>query len=179
MGGNLERYNGEARFGGAVGNDFTYRIFGKGFLRAPEIHPDGDEYDGWHMMRGGFRADWDPDKRNSLTLQGDIYRGTTPRRVGTTDTEDPVSGGDVLGRWSHDMGNGSNIYVQGYIDRTIREGLVGGIRQYTFDLDGVFQWHANERNTFIFGAGYRNNPTMFTQHEAGVDFLPRQQNYLL
>lgn len=177
--GNLELYNGEARWGGAVGKDFTYRVFGKGFLRGPEIHPDGDNYDAWHMMRGGFRTDWTDHKDDTLTVQGDIYQGITPRRVGLVDTEDPVSGGDVLGRWSHDFLNGSNFYVQGYIDRTNREGLVGGIRQITFNLDGVVKLEAGTRNTLVMGVNYRSNPTQFTQHESGVDFLPHEQNYLL
>jgi iron complex outermembrane receptor protein len=177
--GNLELFNGELRQGGTVGKDFNYRVFGKGFLRGPETHPDGDNYDAWHMMRGGFRTDWNPTTHDLVTVQGDIYKGTTPRRVGTSDTEDPVGGGDVLGRWSRDLNKGSNFYVQAYIDHTVREGIVGSIRQYTYDLDGVYQWHANQRNTFIFGAGYRNNPTDFTQHQPGDNFLPNHQNYLL
>jgi iron complex outermembrane receptor protein len=177
--GNLEQYNGELRIGGGVGKDFTYRAFGKGFLRGPEIHPDGDDYDAWHMMRGGFRTDWTTGKHDTWTLQGDVYKGTTGRRVGLVDTDDPVSGGDVLGRWSRDFKGDSNAYIQGYIDRTVREGLVGGIRQYTYNVDGVLRWHANSWNTFIVGMNYRNNPTNFTQHESGVTFLPLNQNYLL
>ena len=179
VGGNLEQFNGELRFGGAVGSGFHYRVFSKGFLRGPEIHPDNDNYDGWHMARGGFRMDWTHNTRDEVTVQGDIYKGDTPRRASAIDTIDPVSGGDVQGRWSHDLGSGSNFYIQGYIDRTVREGQIFGERQNTFNLEGVFQWHANERNTFVFGAGYRNNPTSFTQHFALVDFLPHQQNYLL
>lgn len=179
--GNLEQFNGELRIGGGVGKDFTYRVFGKGFLRGPEQHPDHDDYDAWHMMRGGFRADWAAVGGGLLTLQGDIYKGTTPRRVGGADTEDPVSGGDVLGRWSRDLGKGktSNLYVQGYIDRTNRSGLVGAITQNTFDLDAMLRLHTHHRNTFVLGAGYRSNPTNFTQHEPGVDFLPHNDNYLL
>jgi iron complex outermembrane receptor protein len=179
--GNLEHFNGELRIGGGVGTDFTYRVFGKAFQRGPEQHPDGDAYDAWHMMRAGFRTDWTAVGGGLLTVQGDIYKGTTPRRVGTADTEDPVSGGDVLGRWSRDLGQSksSNLYVQGYIDRTVRGGLVGGITQNTFDLDGVLKWHANAWNTFVFGAGYRSNPTHFTPHEPGVDFVPHNDNYLL
>ena len=82
-------------WGGAVGKDFAYRIFGKGFLRGPEIHPDGDEYDGWHMMRAGFRTDWTDGKDDTLTVQGDIYRGTTPRRVGLLNTNWPTGNVDV------------------------------------------------------------------------------------
>ncbi|MBS1814242.1 MAG: TonB-dependent receptor [Acidobacteria bacterium] len=176
---NLERYNGSLRIGGKAGEHFHYRLFGKGFLRDHEIHPDGDNYDEWHMMRAGFRTDYTPNEHDSFTLQGDIYHGTTPRRVGVTDTEDPVSGGDILARFSHDFSKGSNVFVQGYIDRTTRGGIVGGVYQNTFDIDGILKWHANDRNTVLVGAGYRNNPTVFRPHEPGVTFLPTDQNYLL
>lgn len=183
MAGNLEHYNGEAQYGGAVGKDFNYRIFAKGFLRGPEIHPNANVYDAWHMARGGFRTDWTPNKRDQLMVQADMYRGTNPRESLGMDTEEPVSGGDVLARWSRDISrkrdNSSNFYVQGYIDRTVREGLILGARQNTFNLDAVYQLQANARNTIILGAGYRNNPTDFTPHNPFVDFLPHQQNYTL
>jgi iron complex outermembrane recepter protein len=67
--GNLEHYNGEAQYGGAVGKDFNYRIFAKGFLRGPEIHPNANVYDAWHMARGGFRTDWTPNQRDQLMVQ--------------------------------------------------------------------------------------------------------------
>jgi iron complex outermembrane receptor protein len=177
--GNLELFNGQLRYGGAVGNNFTYRLFGKGFLRGPEQHPDNDNYDEWHMLRAGFRTDWTPSPTETLTVQGDIYRGNTPRRVGVTDTEDPVSGGDILARYSRDLGKGSNLFVQGYIDRTTRGGIVGGIRQNTFDIDGVYRLQAGSRHKVTLGAGFRSNPTLFVQHEPSVDFVPREQNYLL
>lgn len=178
--GNLEHYNGEAQYGGAAGKNFSYRIFAKGFLRRAEIHPQGEnDYDAWHMARGGFRADWTPNHRDQLLIEGDIYKGTNGRRSQGYDTDDPVSGGNVLARWSRKMGSESNFYVQGYFDRTIREGTILGARQNTFNLDGVYQWQANTRNTFIFGATYRSNPTSFSQHIALVDFVPHKQNYLL
>jgi len=177
--GNLDRYNGELRYGGTLAKNLSYRIFAKGLLRGPEIHPDNDNYDAWHMARGGFRTDWAPNHHDSFMLQGDLYHGINPRRVGTLNTDDPVSGGDVLAHWTRDLGNGSNIRVQGYFDRTVREGSIFGERQNTFDIDAIYQLHANRYNTIIFGANYRNNPTDFSQHTDSVDFLPHHQNYLL
>ncbi|HEX4652173.1 MAG TPA: TonB-dependent receptor plug domain-containing protein [Granulicella sp.] len=179
--GNLENYNGELRFGGTAGPHFTYRIFGKGFIRGPEIHPNNRDPDGWHMIRGGFRTDSTLGSRDELTVEGDIYKGTSPRETLGADTEDPVSGGDVLARWSHDLStahdNSSNFFIQGYVDRTIREGIVGGVKQYTIDLDMVLRVRPNERNNVILGLGYRRNPTQFTQHTPFVNFLPNHQNY--
>jgi len=181
--GSLERYEGEVRFGGRVGTGLTYRGFAKGFLRGPEDHPNAMDPDGWHMVRGGFRADWTVDARDEVMLEGDIYKGTNPRESVGQSTEDPVSGGDVLARWTRDLSrsndNSTNVYVQGYIDRTIREGTIFGDRQYTLDVDGVYQFHAGARNRVILGGGYRSNPMDFSKHFFIDDLLPHQQNYSL
>lgn len=177
--GNLERLNGELRYGGTMSPKITFRVFGKGLLRGPEIHPDGDPYDAWHLARGGFRADWKAGPRDAVMVQGDLYHGNNPRRVALQDTDDPVSGGDVLARWSHTRGIDSNFFVQGYIDRTVREGIAGGLRSTTFDIDAVLKQRLNGRVAVLVGAGYRNNPTSFTQHQAAVDLVPHRQNPLL
>jgi iron complex outermembrane receptor protein len=181
--GNLERFSGELRLGETLGSNFSYRAFVKGFDRGPEIHPNNMDPDEWHMVRGGFRSDWSIDTRDQLTFQGDIYQGTNPRESVGVSTQDPVSGGDVLARFSKDLShksdNSSNVFIQGYVDRTIREGAIFGQRQYTLDLDGVYQFHPGARNKVILGAGYRSNPTTFTQHISITDLLPHQQNYRL
>ena len=181
--GNLEKYNGELRVGGGAGTAFTYRLFAKGFVRGPEIHPNQQDPDEWHMVRGGFRTDWSADPRDHVVFQGDLYTGTNPRESIGIDTEDPVSGGDLLVRWSHDLSsaqdNTSNIYVQAYFDRTIREGKIFGERQNTFDIDAVARFLPSARQTAIVGLNYRSNPTYFTPHNPFVDFLPHTQNYEL
>ena len=179
--GNLEKYNGELRFGGTAGKDLTYRIFAAGFVRGPEVHPNNRDPDEWHLARGGFRTDWTTSSRDQFTLQGDIYQGSSPRESLNLDTEDPVSGGDILGRWSHDFSgaqdNSSNIFMQMYVDRTIREGVVGGVKQWTIDFDSALRFRPDEHNTVVLGAGYRHNPTRFTPHNPFVNFLPERQNY--
>jgi len=181
VGGNLERYNGTLRFGDGAGRNFSYRLFGKGFVRGPEIHPNNRDPDEWHMIRAGFRTDWQAGSRDQITTEGDIYKGTSPRESLNADTEDPVSGGDVLIRWSRDLSsardNGSNVFVQVYVDRTIREGLVGGVKQWTIDFDSGLRFRPDSHNSVILGAGYRRNPTNFTQHIPFTNFLPQHQNY--
>src|SRR5580692_9425939 len=107
------------------------------------------------MERGGCRTDWTVDSRDQITVQGDIYKGNSPREAIGINTEDPVSGGDVLARWSRDLSrhgdNASNFYVQGYIDRTVREGKIGGVRQYTFNLDAVGRFAVNSHNNVVLG----------------------------
>ena len=71
---------GDGRFGGSVGKDFNYRVYGMGFIRGPESHPDGDPL----MLENnafGFRADWKIGDHDTFTIQGDTYRGFTGERV--------------------------------------------------------------------------------------------------
>ncbi len=57
-GGNEEQGFANLRYGGGNGKDFTYRVYGMGFTRGPEYHPDGRNFDDWRSVQGGFRMDW-------------------------------------------------------------------------------------------------------------------------
>ncbi|HET9742430.1 MAG TPA: TonB-dependent receptor plug domain-containing protein, partial [Terriglobales bacterium] len=70
--GNVEHFRGGVRYGGSHGRNFTYRIYGMGFNRGAEFHPDGDPFDDWWNTQGGFRMDWTSGQRDSFTFQGDI-----------------------------------------------------------------------------------------------------------
>src|SRR6202167_516602 len=101
LGGNVDRFISEARYGGSFGDGVSYRVHGKGFTRGPEYHPTGDEFDGCHQERGGFRLDWSQDTRTDYMLEGDAYGGTSPAETGPLSFVNVVSGGDILGRWRH------------------------------------------------------------------------------
>src|SRR4051812_19927709 len=64
-----------ARYGGRIGENLSYRVYGKVFDRGSLELENGDSaQDHWNKHQGGFRADWQHD-RNALTVQGDAYRG--------------------------------------------------------------------------------------------------------
>ena len=69
-GGNLDQGFGTAQYGGSVGKNFDYRVYTK-YLN--QDHMPGltgeDGGDGWHMLRGGFRADGALSAKDSLTIQ--------------------------------------------------------------------------------------------------------------
>jgi len=104
------------RYGGALSPNVFYRIYGNYSDRDSEVFSDGsDAGDDWRMRRGGFRLDAEPSAENTLTLQGGIYRSDTDMgAVGTAN----FSGGNVLGRWSHSLANGSDLDLQVYYDHT-------------------------------------------------------------
>ena len=74
-GGSEERAFGSARYGAKIGDNAHYRIYGKYFNRIGLADPSGrDANDGQQALRGGGRVDWQATGRDTLTLEGDIYR---------------------------------------------------------------------------------------------------------
>lgn len=72
-GGNVDEGTCDFRYGGGNGKGLDYRIYGMGFVRGHEFHSDGRNFDDWRMGQGGFRGDWTNNRRDSVTLQGDLY----------------------------------------------------------------------------------------------------------
>ena len=114
-GSSLQDFAG-VRYGGTLAPNVFYRVYGNYFNRDGEVFSDGsDAGDDWHMARGGFRIDSEATVDNTLTIQGDLYRGSED--LGVNGTEG-LSGGNLLGRWSHVLTNGSETTLQVYFDRT-------------------------------------------------------------
>jgi iron complex outermembrane recepter protein len=178
-GGVGEKAFGALRYGGQITEDLHYRVYGKYFDRddtdtIPDL-PDGS----WEMFRGGFRADWLPGTKgqsdafapNELTLQGDIYDGDVDQYFWTV-ASDPVpsvrlerdrpemSGGNVLGRWTHRFSEEAHVRLQAYYDRTVRESIIFDERRDTGDVDFQNHFKLGRRNSVVWGVGYR-----FTEDE--------------
>jgi iron complex outermembrane receptor protein len=177
-GGNQDRGFGEFRYGGSRGDDLFYRLYGTYFNHADsEMLDGGNGRDAWQQGRGGFRVDWQPSRANLLTVQGDAYVGnegqifsvptlTSPYTQQLTRDTD-VSGGDVLGRWTHTLANGAEVKLQTYFDQTVRDTAIFGDNLSTFDVDLQYDWHLGSRQEVICGLGYRledeairNTPTV-------------------
>jgi len=169
LAGNVDKTIDTVRMGGGNGRGLNYRVFARGFDRGAQFHTDGNNFDGFHQERGGFRSDWNRNTTDTYTLQGDIYRGDSPHMVGLGSINPPtlgvqtvvdsaVSGGDLLARWRRDLGNGSDIYLQAYFDRTQRIDRSLGESRNTFDIDFVHRIRAGSRNQLSYGAGLRWSP---------------------
>lgn len=164
-GGNQERGFGRARYGGRLGSNNAYRVYGSYFNRAAEYHADGDDYDDWHMYQGGFRMDWTNQLSGNLTLQGDLYSGRAGRRttfatftspyVQTLEQDADLSGGNLRVRWSRALDRGREIAVQTYYDRTNRSEPNFSEDRDTIDFDGQYRMALAGRHELVFGLGYR------------------------
>ena len=165
-GGTEERAFTAVRYGGHLGQDFHFRVFGKAFERDRNFHETGS-HDDWRMGRGGFRTDWDVTPDNVLTLQGNIYTGragqqsTIPTLIAPdftqTQAEDVrLHGQDLLLRWGHTFSKQSDLTVQLYYDRTQREEINFKERRQTYDLDLRHRFPLLGNQEILWGFGFRS-----------------------
>jgi iron complex outermembrane receptor protein len=153
-GGTELRETGGVRYGGQVAPGVYYRVYGKYFDRGDTIRPNGrNGDDAWRMGQGGFRMDWDRGTGTTLTVQGDLYNGTATR-AGPDNTG--MSGSNLLGRWSRDLGENSDMKLQVYYDRTHRS-IPGSFTQglETYDVDFQHRFPLGQQHDIVWGFGYR------------------------
>ena len=153
-GGNEEQGFAGFRYGGGNDKDFSYRFYGKGFTRSPEVHSDGRNFDDWRAAQTGFRMDWDK-PGGAFTLQGDFYREEAGESVPVdsytapytriVDANAGLSGGNIMARWEKTLRGGSDIQVQAYYDRTNRYEPDIGEKRDTLDVDFLERVHLPAR----------------------------------
>ncbi len=183
--GNLDQGIGGARYGGDNGKGFHYRIYGKGFIRGHEFHPDGSNFDDWRTGQLGFRADWGTTSRDAFTLQGDMYKGSDGERVAMSVYSPPavqvlngphdVGGGNLLGRWRRQLDGDSDIQLQTYYDRTSRFSPQLDEIRNTFDLDFLYHFKLKGNQDLLSGVGARWSPDKIIQNFATLDFQPQTE----
>lgn len=153
-GGTELRGQGSARYGGSIGTTVRYRVYGTFADRDGGVLPSGRHHAGdWDLGQVGFRGEWTPTDRDSITLQGDLYSG---RAEQPAQPEIGLGGGNVLGRWEHRLSESSDFKLQFYYDRANRripasfsEGLD------TWDVDGQYRFRPSGRHDFVLGLAYR------------------------
>jgi iron complex outermembrane receptor protein len=137
------------------------------------------------MGQMGLRTDWKSGQKDTFTVQGDIYRGQSgdrtfiatfsPPTETQQDAKASVSGGNLLARWQHTTGEGSDIQIQAYFDRTNRQEIELGETRDTFDIDFIQHARVRGDQELTWGLGARVSPSNFVQSSAGVNFLPNKQ----
>jgi iron complex outermembrane receptor protein len=168
-GGTQERGFGTLQYGGKLGSNFDYRVFTKALDRAntPDLDQGDSSLDAWNLLHSGFRVDGRLSPADSLTVQGDLYRGTEGAEIVHTVLDPPsnvvvarraeLDGGNVVGRWNHTFKNGSDATLQFYFDRNARYGPESNEVRNTIDFDFQHRMALGTRNDLVWGAGYRRS----------------------
>jgi iron complex outermembrane receptor protein len=167
---------GLVEYGGRAGKDTSFRAFAK-YLTAADLPglAGGDGGDGWSVARMGFRSDTDLNAKESLTFEGELYRGRegNPFMNVATPTAPLVpqqmqvnlGGGYFLGVWNHTTSQRSGTSLQVSYDNYERN---DALRESRGTWDVQFQNHFGwgERQTLNWGAEYR-----FSQSDAAGSAL--------
>jgi iron complex outermembrane recepter protein len=172
------------RYGGSLGADSAYRVYGKYFDRDAEVLANGDSAsDSWRQGRAGFRMDSDATAHDRLTLQGDYYDGRENEQTGGVDA---VSGANLLGRWTRSVSDESDFSLQSYLDQTHLGDPAGPLvvagMQFspagtlyddltTYDVDFQHRFSLGARNRVVWGLGYRYTHDAVIEAPS-VGFLP-------
>jgi len=183
-GGNQLKSLAGARYGGSLGSEASYRVYGKYFDRDDEVYPGGRRAgDGWHQAQTGFRIDSTASPRDMLSLHGDFYQGHVGVDIGGAGQ---TAGGNVLGRWTHTMSDESDLNLQTYYDRThlvdpIPQAALNGVvlapagllrdDLTTYDIDLQHRFSPASSQSLVWGLGYRHTHDVVANAPA-IGFLP-------
>ena len=164
-GGNTVQEFTTLRYGGRAGQHTDYRIFAKYFNRDNETGLTAEDGgDGWHLSRAGFRTDTELTKKDSLTVEGDIYSGREgdPATDLASITASPaprqlfvnLSGGFIQGIWEHRDSDRASSTVMASYDQYERSNQLGDQRK-TAGLDFHRDQEWGRRQQWVYGAGLR------------------------
>jgi iron complex outermembrane receptor protein len=171
--GTQEHVSTALRYGGQLGENTYFRVFGKFTDQKAELDPPGSSPDNWRLGHVGFRSDWQASSQDAVTVQGDVYDGdiglvvpsitifNRPSPAGTLETE--VNGGNVLGRWRHTFDSTSDMQVRLYYDYTRRNDPSFLDDLDTIDLDFQHRFPLARRHEITWGLNYR----LLNDHDEG------------
>jgi len=176
-GGSQGKAQSLAQYGGQIGQTGTYRVFGDYSNQGNLTASNGQSAaaDGWHMMHGGFRSDWQISPADSMTVQGEFLQANEGQTINvvfasqlplqeTFNDSVAFDSGNLLARWNHKLANGSETSLQVYLDRYNRYDLGGHEALNTLDIDFQHHLRLGSRHDIVWGAGYR---AMADNHTAG------------
>ncbi len=157
-----EGYAARVRFGGKIGENFAYRIYGTSNDWLPTVDAAGmPNYDSWSITQGGTRFDWSPWQKDTVTFDGQGYSGRvrdvvpvfTPTSAvpAQEETSGVVKGGHVLARWKHSFNDRSDTDVLGYCDWTGRISVSDTEYRNTCDAEFQHRYSFTPRQTLTWG----------------------------
>ena len=150
------------QYGSDAGASGAFRVFGRYANIGHSSFPDGRSApDGWHVGQAGFRSDWQPSSSDTVSLQGDV-QASRGGETGSFVSAYPLASltlnsiledrsGDVLGRWTHTLANGSETSLQIY-DTFLHHGE-GDVKlaNNTFDIEFEHHLAFHSRHDIVWG----------------------------
>lgn len=174
------------RYGGALGADGHFRVYGKSSNREDfSLENGADVSDEWNKNHMGFRMDWDhPADKVSITgnifesdvgqpLPGSVSVIGTNLSLGTIEN----SGVNLTSQWEHLLDSGSKVHLQAYYDRTLRKvPPTFSDENNIFDVQLQYTQKPMGNHAMVWGANYRYSKDEFSNDSPVFGFLPEKVN---
>ena len=171
--GNEERGFGEIRYGGKLGADAHYRVYGKALERDSSSDSLGHAVrDGWSGMRTGFRIDARQSPNDQFTLQSNLLKNNIDQTMhefsmieeleGYRETDVDLTTFNVVGRWEQSASGAAASMLQVFFDRYDRRDRLIEETRSTVDVDFQQRMLVDARHELIWGAGYRRSEDELT-----------------
>lgn len=163
-----------ARYGGKLGDNGYYRVYAKKMSVDHTERANGTAVpDGFDRTRVGFRTDWAGDNYQA-TVQGDLYDGTSEQ---ANPGETTFSGHNLLGRFTRQFENHSELRVQSYYDLAVRDNQkVFKDEMEIYDLELQYASPFLSKSRLLVGGGYRFAKDHTTNNNPFLSFLPENKN---
>ncbi len=167
-GGNQELGFGTLRYGGKLGENAWYRVYGEGFDRLREQFPENtDTNDRWYNGDLGARVDLNPSINDAVRIDTQYVHSRAGQSYNYPQLAPPFSfqdleyeitdAGHLLGKWTHTINKDSSLYLLAYWDHFGQkiENLAQYLRWDTYDVDFQHNFPIGDRQKFVYGFGYR------------------------
>lgn len=189
------------RYGGKAGDDLYYRVYGQVNNQNPSLNPGTGEgetilgstwNDEWYDFRAGFRADLH-DGADQWTLEGEGQKGyfnyaqlntaadnffdAQNFQFFTDINTDVEQNAHILGRWTRDFEDDSQIQAFAYYDynnlTTTGDSRISNVGQ--LDVEFQHRFHLASVNEITWGGSWRNIADQFF-NQIDWYYTPQNQN---
>lgn len=168
-GGNFEQ-RGMLQYGGRLGNDVTYRVYGQAFYeRGFQTQSRQYNRDGWSNPQGGFRLDWSQ-MDDAVTVEGDLaYAHADQNGAPAQDFREKT----ITANWQHTFSPTSTLQLLAYADENQRYsvGHNGAFTVTNYDFEVQHSFEFLRWNRLLWGLGDRVSPYDITARLAAANSL--------
>ena len=183
--GTLERTVDQVRYGGELGEDSQYRLYGRYYNRGPLENDSNDSGEGY---LAGFRMDSAVTKDDSLMLQTSANwmsgEQTFVRNYVVEALRDEIDLSDkaehfyALSRWTHNFSADSRSELLFYYDYNQRDYAGVNAELHTFDFEAQHEYQTTDWMKVIYGASYRGVMDSFVASEQMQLGFPDSEKYV-
>ncbi len=165
--GTEERGGAGVRYGGQIGGVGHYRVYAEARARDAGVLADGTRTnDTGKLGRTGFRTDLALGAHDTLTVQGDLFKGNageatlapllTPPFVRLIEQDERGVAGNLLGRWTRRLSNSSHVSLQAYYQHSTSDSFLGHLREETMDVELEHGFALTDRQDVLWGVDLRH-----------------------